>query len=321
MQPHAVREVENEDLEWLIHRQILLHRIDVVQLEYTPMAQYRGAYRRIPCALFEHDVYFQTIGRALGHYPGAIDNLKARIEYLRALRYELRALPGCDQVQVCTPANRDYLLSFLPHLANRVKAGLRAGIDTSRYEFRQEGREPLTMLFIGSFRHDPNRVAMDWFVHEVMPLILARQPAARLIVAGSDPPPAHAYPDFAGALEMLGYVEDVRQPLARFAVFVCPILSGSGVRVKLLEAFAAGIPAVSTRVGAEGLARKDGEFCLLADDPRGFAGRVLSLFEDPPAAQAMALRARAEVEANWDMAAITRSLVESYRALVREKRK
>ena len=80
---------------------------------------------------------------------------------------------------------------------------------------------------------------------------------------------------------MLGYVEDVREPLARYAVFVCPILSGSGVRVKLLEAFAAGIPVVSTRVGAEGLAREDGEFCGLADDPAGFAERVLALFENP----------------------------------------
>ena len=92
---------------------------------------------------------------------------------------------------------------------------------------------------------------------------------------------------------------------ARYAVFVCPILSGSGVRVKLLEAFAAGIPVVSTQVGAEGLARKDGEFCLLADDPREFAqsGRAV---RESGAGAAMAERARAEVVENWDMAAITR---------------
>ena len=115
--PHAVREVANEDLEWLIHRQIYLKRIDVLQLEYTHMAQYRGEYRRIATALFEHDVYFQSIGRGLGRSPGILDGLKARFEYLRALRYELRALPLFDQVQACTPANRDYLLSFLPGLA------------------------------------------------------------------------------------------------------------------------------------------------------------------------------------------------------------
>jgi GT2 family glycosyltransferase/glycosyltransferase involved in cell wall biosynthesis len=318
--PHAVEEFANADLEWLIQRQIYLKKIDVVQLEYTPLAQYRGEYRRIVQALFEHDVYFQSIGRGFGHAPGLLDGLKARMEYLRALRFELGALPHFDQVQLCTPANRDYLLSFRPELAPRLYAGLRAGIDASCYEFRDCGREPLTMLFVGSFRHDPNRIAMDWFVTHVMPLILAREPRARLVVAGSDPPPAHAYSDFAGALQMLGYVEDVRDPLSRYAVFVCPILSGSGVRVKLLEAYAAGIPVVSTRVGAEGLASSDGEFCALADDPAGFADHVLALFADPQRAAEMAARARAEVEANWDMGAITRKLVEGYAEMVKEKR-
>ena len=101
--------------------------------------------------------------------------------------------------------------------------------------------------------------------------------------------------------------------LGRYAIFVCPILSGSGVRVKLLEAFAAGIPVVSTRVGAEGLAVKDGEFCALADDPAEFAARVVALLRDPERAAAMAERAREEVEGQWDMAAITRRLVEGYR--------
>ena len=284
------------------------------------MAQYRGQYRRIVNALFEHDVYFQSIGRGLGHMVGAGSELKARVEYLRALRYELRMLPVFDQVQVCTPANRDYLLGFRPELAPRLRAGLRAGIDTSRYEFRPRGREPLTMLFLGSWRHDPNRIAVDWFVRQVMPLILAGEPDARLVIAGSDPPPEHTYADYARHIRMLGFVEDVREPLGRYAVFVCPILSGSGVRVKLLEAFAAGIPVVSTRVGAEGLAAKDGEFCALADDPGGFASRALELLRNPEGAAAMAERARAEVSANWDMSAITRKLVEGYRDLVKEKR-
>ena len=319
MEPHAVREFANADLEWLIHRQIYWKQIDVLQLEYTPMAQYRGDYRRIATVLFEHDVYFQSIGRGLGHMAGAIDEVSARIEYLRALRYELGMLPAFDQVQVCTPANRDYLLSFRPELAPKMVAGLRAGIDTTRYQFRPRGREPLTMLFVGSFRHDPNRVAVDWFVRRVLPMILSRQPEARMVIAGSDPPPAHAYADYAEHLDMLGYVEDIREPFARYSVFVCPILSGSGVRVKLLEAFAAGIPVVSTRVGAEGLAVQDGEFCSLADDPVLFAERVLELLEEPETAAAMATRARAEVVANWDMAAITRKLVDSYRDAVAGK--
>ena len=320
LEPHAVEEFANQDLDWLIHRQIYLKKIDLLQLEYTPMAQYRGSYRRIARALFEHDIYFQSIGRGMSHMPGLIGRCQARVEYLRALRYELRSLPDCDQVQVCTPANLDYLLGFLPGLAPRLRAGLRAGIDTSRYGFRDSGRDQFTMLFIGSFRHEPNRIALDWFAGDVLPLILARQPRARLLVAGSDPPPAHAYPDFGGALEMLGAVEDIRDLLAQSAVFVCPILSGSGVRVKLLEAYAAGIPVVSTHVGAEGLAGADGEFCWLADDAAGFADRVLALFENPRMAVEMSGRARREVERNWDMAAITTRLVDEYRGLVKQKR-
>jgi len=319
IEPHAAREFANEEFEWLIHRQIYLKQIDVVQLEYTPMAQYRCEFRRIASALFEHDVYFQSISRGLEHVIGAIDQVKARVEYLRALRFELRALPGFDQVQVCTPANRDFLLGFLPKLAPKLRAGLRAGIDTARYQFRPRGREPHTLLFLGSWRHDPNRVAVDWFMRHVMPLILEQEPETKLVIVGSDPPAAHLYADYAGHMEMLGFVEDVRDPLARYALFVCPILSGSGVRVKLLEAFAAGIPVVSTRVGAEGLATKDGEFCALADDPREFAARVVGLLRDSEKAAQMAERARVEVEANWDMAAITRKLVESYREMLREK--
>ena len=182
--------------------------------------------------------FAETDAMGVAHHAAYLPYLEtARVEYLRALRYEVKVLPGFDQVQVCTPANRDYLLGFRPELAARMRSGLRAGIDTTRYEFRPRGREPLTMLFLGSFRHDPNRVALDWFVRESLPIILKREPRVRLVVAGSEPPPAHAYADYASNLEMLGYVEEIREPLARYAIFVCPILSGSGVRVKLLEAF------------------------------------------------------------------------------------
>jgi len=116
-------------------------------------------------------------------------------------------------------------------------------------------------------------------------------------------------------------VADIREPLERFAIFVCPVLSGSGVRVKLLEAFAAGIPVVSTALGAEGLAAEDGRFCALADSPEAFAARVIELFADPAEAAAMAARARAEVEANWAMDVLTRNLVDGYRRLVRQKRR
>ncbi len=322
IRPHAVSEFANDDLDWLIHRQIYLKQIDVLQLEYTPLGQYAHQYRHIPAILFEHDIYFQSIARGLDYMSGTLARIKARYEYLRALRYELAMLPRCDRVQVCTRENAEYLAGFLPRkspLRTRLREGLRAGIDTARYDFSPGGREPFTMLFLGSFRHPPNTVALDWFAKQVLPHIVARRPEARLIVVGSDAPARHPYADRAPAIEICGFVEDIREPLGRYAVFVCPVRNGSGVRVKLLEAFSSGIPVVSTRIGAEGLARQDGEFCLLADDPESFAEKVLQVFDNSQMAAAMAARARVEVEANWDMAAITARLVEHYREAVREK--
>ena len=124
----------------------------------------------------------------------------------------------------------------------------------------------------------------------------------------------------ADAIEMIGFVEDVREPLARYALFVCPILSGSGVRVKLLEAFAAGIPVVSTRLGAEGLTAQDGGICALADSPEEFAQRVVDLLQHPEKAASMACRARQEVVAKRDMRAMTERLVDGYRAEIARMR-
>lgn len=318
--PHAVHEFQRPEIEWLIQRQTLLHRIDVIQLEYTQLGQYSRHFNRLVCALFEHDVYFQSIGRSLPFFRSPIDRLKARFEYLRAIRFELRLLPNCDQIQVCTIENKRYLESFLPDLSARIDSGMRAGIDSRAYAYPGGPRRPHTMLFLGSFRHTPNQVALEWFARHVLPLVVEKLPGARLLVAGSDPPPRHAFPDPAGAIEWLGFVEDIQPLFASCALFVCPIRSGSGVRVKLLEAFASGIPVVSTYIGAEGLARKDGEFCALSDDPAGFAAKTVELLRDQEAAFEMAARARREVEANWDMEVITRRLVDRYQQLVEEKR-
>jgi glycosyltransferase involved in cell wall biosynthesis len=290
-----------------------------VQLEYTTLSQYGGDYRQLACVVFEHDIYFQSIGRGLGSVRGLLDTAKASYEYLRALRYELRVLPRFDRVQVCSPDNGNYLLSFLPRLRGRIDDN-RAGIATSRYEFRAGGREPETMLFLGSFRHLPNQEGLHWFTRKVLPAVLERKKNARLIIVGAEPPSAHSLPHLPENIELRGFVEDVREPLGRYAVFVCPILSGSGMRVKLLEAFAAGIPVVSTPLGAEGLAGKDGEICSLAADPLEFAQKIVELLDDGEKARGLACRARERVVETRDMRVLTERLVESYREVVRGKR-
>lgn len=318
--PHSVREFRDEDIRWVVEREILRRSIDVVQLEYTNMGQYlaRGC-RNLVWILFEHDIYFQSVRSRISALHGN-DRAKAVFEYLRALRFELRLLRRVDRVQVCTPDNRDYLLSYLPLLRGRIDCDVRAGMDLSRFAFLLDERRAHSMLFLGSFRHKPNAEALDWFLEGVMPRVLERCPEARLRVIGSDPPPPGALPDFNGAVTLEGFVADLAAPLAESAVFVCPILSGSGVRMKLQESFAAGIPSVSTTLGAEGLGSEDGLYCRLADDHEQFAQAVVDIFERPAEAAEMARRAHAFIEESRGLVAMTQRLLATYSRALSEKR-
>lgn len=311
--PHAIREFADPDFAWAVHRTIYLSRIDVIQIDYTILGQYGGGYRNIPCILFEHDIFFQSLWR--GMQAGKFTRVGV-IEYMRMLRYELRLLPRFTRIQVCSHENRNYLLEFLPELEERIDTDLRAVIDTRAYTFVTEGREPDTVLFAGNFRHYPNADGLLWFVTHVWPLVLNARPETRLIVVGADPPESLTRLPPSANIVPSGFVDDIREPLSRYSVFVCPVLSGSGVRVKLLEAFASGIPAVSTGIGAEGLTSKPGELCELADEARPFAWSVLRLLTDRTYARTLALRARHMVEREKDASAATERLIQTYEAEV-----
>ena len=317
--PSAVTEFASDDLEWLIHRTILTRSIDVLQLEYTNLGQYACEFENLVCALFEHDIYFQSISRQLKTNRSLLWRIPATIEYLKAFYWELRMVRRLDLVQVCTAANRDYLLSFAPALRSKVQAGLRASIRVDDFKANLEPRQGNTVLFVGGFRHLPNLEALQWFFSDVVPILRERQIEFRVVAIGIDPPPAYAFPHSDGILELRGYQECIAQDMASAAAFICPILAGSGIRVKLLEAFACGIPVVSTRVGAEGLTDLDGDCCRLGDGPTAFADGLQAILNDRNEANSMARRAHEYVSDQWNAKQVIGRLAEEYNRILSEK--
>ncbi len=315
--PHAIREFNIRDFAWVLHRAIYTRNIDVVQLEYTILGQYAGDYKHIPCMLFEHDISVQSLWSRI-RTVGATRQLL--LEYLRMRLYEPRLLRRVTRVQVCSSNDANYLQRLVPRLKGRIDSNVRAGIDVSKYNFVLDDRQSDTLLFIGSFRHLPNLDALSWFVQEVFPKILHSRPGTSLVVVGSDPPKSQAAWTHHPNIRVLGSVPDIRVPLERYGVFICPILSGSGVRVKLLEAFASGIAAVSTSIGAEGLASKSGDVCEISDTSNAFAISVLRLLEDPPYRSQLAQRAREMVERDRDSKNAAVRLEAVYRAEVNRMR-
>jgi len=134
-------------------------------------------------------------------------------------------------------------------------------------------------VFVGSRWH-PNVEALHFFADEVLPRILVKLPEFRLTVVGDVNDSRRLRPDLASQIELAGFVGDLRSEFNRSGVFIAPILSGHGTRIKLLEAMAAGMPIVSTHKGAEGLALTHDDSALLADDAGAFADAVVELVHD-----------------------------------------
>ena len=173
------------------------------------------------------------------------------------------------------------------------------GIDLD--EFTPSGEPPAadTILFSGLLSYYPNQHAIRWFLAEVLPLIRARRPAARLIVVGAHPP------RWLSTLRdphvtVTGLVPDVRPYIERAAVVVAPLWIGGGTRVKILEALALRRAVVSTSLGAEGLNLVHGDSILIADDARAFADRVVDVLGDAGLAARLGRRGRRHARDHFD---------------------
>ena len=174
--------------------------------------------------------------------------------------------------------------------------------------------EPNALLFTGKLDYRPNVDALRWFCAAVLPRVRARHPAARLLIVGRDPAPA--VQALAGpGVEVVGAVPEVQSYFARATVYVIPMRMGSGARIKLLEAWAAGVPVVATTAGAAGLAGRADEHLLVADDPATLATQIGLLLADPALGRRLATAGRALVAARYDWSVIRPQLLACYREL------
>lgn len=156
------------------------------------------------------------------------------------------------------------------------------------------------VICIGSMFYPPNVDGVLWFAREALPLIWEKQPDTKFHVVGARPDPALvALGQHEPRINVAGYVVDTNEYLERAAAFVVPIRAGSGMRVKILDAWARGVPIVSTTLGAEGIAYERDENILLADTPRAFANQVLRLIQERAWAQQVAQHGRAWVEKKY----------------------
>ncbi len=188
---------------------------------------------------------------------------------------EKTVIYGADLVFSFSPVDRRKLFD----LYDREDIQLtRSGIDTSLVSVNLQRERLRPMVFIGALDYFPNIDGLHWFANEIYPLI---KDLAPVVVAGRKPGEQVRTLCRQSGFTLIDTPPDMNTVLQMARLEIVPLRIGSGTRGKIIEAFAAALPVVSTRLGAEGLEVKDGDDLLLADSPADFAHHVRRLYHDP----------------------------------------
>lgn len=228
--------------------------------------------------------------RDAAEHRSAADHWNSQIDCCR--RLEKKVFSRAALTIVCSDADAQTAKQFCPQ-GNFVVIG--NGVDTSYFSKRPAAPESCqpVLLFTGAFGYQPNADAVMHLLKNILPVVRLTCPDCRFVFAGRAAQGVFQKLVLADPLvSAIDSPEDMRPIFESATVFVVPLLSGGGTRLKILEAMAMQLPIVSTAIGAEGLDCRPGEHLLIADNDRAFAEAVVGLLQDEQRRRAMGAAAR-----------------------------
>lgn len=281
---------------------------DLVHVRQLPMASY-AMTAGMPWQLLEL-VDSETLGAERARPATWRTRLRARV----AARVERRAMQGFDIVTTVAQADATRLRELAPGARVEVVPN---GVDATQFHPDPAAAPvPWSLVFVGAMSYPPNIAAMRYLTTEVLPMVRRTRPHARLTIVGRDPAPEVR--DMASdAVEVTGEVEDVRPYLAGSALFVAPMISGSGIKNKVLEAMAMARPVVATPLGVEGLPVRDGEHAVIAEGAPALAAAIERLLVNDEERSRIGRAARVLVERAYTWEACAARYEELYHDLAR----
>jgi glycosyltransferase involved in cell wall biosynthesis len=274
------------------------HRVDLWQCEWTPYAE---SLRGLPGArtlVIAHNVESLIWRRYHESEVGRLRRWYVGHQWRKFEAFERRALAEAGGVVAVTEDDARLIRGQFG--AARVDV-VDNGVDTSAIVPSAVSGDPRKILFLGSLDWRPNQDAIGLLLDRIFPTVRAEEPSARLVIVGRRPPEALSRRvRAADGVELHADVADVRPFLHGCGVMAVPLRVGGGSRLKILEALAAGLPVVSTRVGAEGLHLKAGRDLEVVKGVDGMARAIVGCLRDPDRARAMADRGRRVVLVRYD---------------------
>lgn len=297
LKPRYVVDTLSSEMKALIERLLSNGNYDLVIASEMGMAGYAPSFKRFPALLddLEIGVYYQQYAHANSHSR----RLRHGLTWYKQRRYTADLLKYFKAVTVVSQPELD-LVSRVASSSVRVEV-IPNCISLDDYIGINEEPRPDTLVFSGSFTFDPNYKAMQWFLGEVYPLVTASVPGARLTITGNH---AEKPLKVTQGVTLTGFLEDIRPVIASSWASLAPIQTGSGTRLKILEAMALKTPVIATSKGAEGIDARNGRDILIADTPKAFAQAVIDLFKDPGLRQELSTNAFRLVQQKYDWAVI-----------------
>jgi polysaccharide biosynthesis protein PslH len=290
---------------------------DIIHADQLNMAQFAidlpGGLR----ILDQHNAVWTIVQRMAQQSASLPRRAFLDLESRRLRRYEAEVCSRFDGVLAVSEPDRWAL-----ELATRNHGTTLApctivpiAVDCAAQEPVARAWEPDTILSMATMFWPPNVDGVLWFAREVYPLIKQQVAGARFAVVGARPPRSvTGLSESDGSIEVTGYVDDPQPYLARSAALIVPVRAGGGMRVKILEALARGIPIVSTTIGYEGIDLTPGEHLLVGDTPEAFAEAVVRLLSNPALGRQLAAAGRQLAEQRYDWRVVNPAVEEVYQA-------
>jgi polysaccharide biosynthesis protein PslH len=303
-------------------------QFDSVQIEGVHLMKYLPMIRQArgcPSIIVDwHNIESEVMWRYVNTTSSWLKQIAAKRTATLIERAEDRLLETCGTHTVTSERERQNLLKRSPSANIQV---IPNGVDSSYYSatkiaeaWRRTGQcDPKrTILFVGSMDYHANIDAVNWFSRTAWPEIVRNHPYLRFTIVGRDPAP-EVRALASDRIHVTGTVDDVRPFYASAVAVVVPLRSGGGTRLKILEAMSAGVPVVSTRLGAEGIEVEDNVHLLLADNSQEIASAVDRIATSDETRARLAQAARALVCRVYDWSIIGKVLYGLHANLVESR--
>jgi glycosyltransferase involved in cell wall biosynthesis len=291
------------------------NQYDVIQLESLFVTMYISAIRKYSKAkivLRAHNIEYKIWERNAGAASGFLKRKYFSFLAGRLKSYELSVLPLLDGIAAITPEDAQW---FKEHGFKKTITLIPFGFDLYTETGNPLTEDKASVFHIGAMDWQPNIEGIDWFLREVWPKVLNKHPKAVLYLAGRKMN-AELLSLKQDNVVVTGEVEDAHGFIRSKGLMIVPLLSGGGMRVKLIEGMALGKVVVSTSVGAEGVEATPGENILIADTSAEFADAVCRYLKDAAYLESIGRKAKQFVAEHYNNSDISKKLAEFYRTII-----